>query len=153
MSADIQPLTPASGAADRQVPGATGGGSVYLDAYLAPFRQWLDRDTVTEIIVNRPGEVWIEDAAIPGGMQRIETDAITDMLVQRLAEQVARVSHQGINREHPRDAARWRARAVLRTARSPQALGDGDPAPPASGPAARCLRHRPAQAAGKGRDA
>ena len=85
MSADIQPLTPASGAADRQVPGATGGGSVYLDAYLAPFRQWLDRDTVTEIIVNRPGEVWIEDAAIPGGMQRIETDAITDMLVQRLA--------------------------------------------------------------------
>ena len=101
MSADIQPLTPASGAADRQGPGTTGGGSVYLDAYLAPFRQWLDRDTVTEIIVNRPGEVWIEDAATPGGMQRIETDAITDMLVQRLAEQVARVSHQGINREHP----------------------------------------------------
>ncbi|MEL7700080.1 MULTISPECIES: P-type DNA transfer ATPase VirB11 [Citromicrobium] len=101
MSADIQPLTPASGTADRQGPGTTGGGSVYLDAYLAPFRQWLDRDTVTEIIVNRPGEVWIEDAATPGGMQRIETDAITDMLVQRLAEQVARVSHQGINREHP----------------------------------------------------
>ena len=75
--------------------------SVYLEAYLAPFRQWLDRDTVTEIIVNRPGEVWIEDAAQPGGMQRIETDTITDILVQRLAEQVARVSHQGINREHP----------------------------------------------------
>ena len=72
--------------------------SVYLEAYLAPFRQWLDRDTVTEIIVNRPGEVWIEDAAQPGGMQRIETDTITDILVQRLAEQVARVSHQGINR-------------------------------------------------------
>ncbi|HSJ78056.1 MAG TPA: P-type DNA transfer ATPase VirB11, partial [Erythrobacter sp.] len=46
--------------------------SVYLDAYLAPFRRWLDRDTVTEIMVNRPGEVWIEDAASPG-MQRIET--------------------------------------------------------------------------------
>ena len=75
--------------------------SVYLEAYLAPFREWLDRDTVTEIIVNRPGEIWIEDAAVPGGMQRIETDTITDILVQRLAEQVARVSHQGINREHP----------------------------------------------------
>ncbi|MCR2833096.1 P-type DNA transfer ATPase VirB11 [Parerythrobacter lacustris] len=78
----------------------TGERSVYLDAYLAPFRRWLDRDTVTEIMVNRPGEVWIEDAASPG-MQKIVTPDIDDKLVQRLAEQVARVSHQGINREHP----------------------------------------------------
>jgi type IV secretion system protein VirB11 len=75
-------------------------GSVYLEAYLAPFQRWLERDTVTEIIVNRPGEVWIEDAGHPG-MQRIEAAEIDDKLVQRLAEQVARVSHQGINREHP----------------------------------------------------
>ena len=75
-------------------------GSVYLDAYLAPFREWLERDTVTEILVNKPGEMWIEDAATPG-MQRIELDTIDDKLVQRLAEQVARISHQGINREHP----------------------------------------------------
>jgi type IV secretion system protein VirB11 len=82
------------------LPGNAGERSVYLDAYLAPFAQWLARDTVTEIIVNRPGEVWIEDAAHPG-MQRIEAPEIDDRLVQRLAEQVARVSHQGINREHP----------------------------------------------------
>ena len=44
--------------------------SVYLDAYLTPFRQWLDRDTVTEIMVNKPGEVWIEDATDPG-MKRV----------------------------------------------------------------------------------
>lgn len=78
--------------------------SVYLDAYLAPFREWLERETVTEILVNRPGEVWIEDAA-HAGMQRIAVPAIDDRLVQRLAEQVARVSHQGINREHPLLAA------------------------------------------------
>ncbi|MFN2099883.1 P-type DNA transfer ATPase VirB11 [Altererythrobacter sp. MF3-039] len=77
-----------------------GQRSVYLDAYLAPFREWLERDTVTEILVNRPGEVWIEDASQPG-MQRIDRPDIDDQLVQRLAEQVARVSHQGINREHP----------------------------------------------------
>lgn len=77
-----------------------GERSVYLDAYLAPFEEWLARDTVTEIIVNRPGEVWVEDAAHPG-MQKIRRPAIDDRLVQRLAEQVARVSHQGINREHP----------------------------------------------------
>ena len=83
-----------------QFAGAAAERSVYLDAYLAPFQRWLDRDTITEIIVNRPGEVWIEDAA-HSGMQRIDAPGIDDRLVQRLAEQVARVSHQGINREHP----------------------------------------------------
>lgn len=78
--------------------------SVYLDAYLAPFRQWLERETVTEILVNRPGELWIEDAA-QSGMQRIAAPEIDAQLLQRLAEQVARISHQGINREHPLLAA------------------------------------------------
>lgn len=104
MSADIHPLPPFGGEepgeeAETLAP-VDGERSVYLDAYLAPFRQWLDRDTITEIIVNRPGEVWIEDAASPG-MQKISMPQIDDRLVQRLAEQVARVSHQGINREHP----------------------------------------------------
>ena len=78
--------------------------SVYLDAYLAPFRNWLERETVTEILVNRPGEVWIEDATLPA-MQRAEDAAVDDHLLQRLAEQVARISHQGINRQHPLLAA------------------------------------------------
>jgi type IV secretion system protein VirB11 len=78
--------------------------SVYLDAYLAPFRPWLERESVTEILVNRPGEAWVEDAAHPG-MQRIDLPELDDTLLQRLAEQVARVSHQGINREHPLLAA------------------------------------------------
>ncbi|HEX8058668.1 MAG TPA: P-type DNA transfer ATPase VirB11 [Novosphingobium sp.] len=78
--------------------------SVYLDAYLAPLRPWLERESVTEILVNRPGELWVEDAATPG-MQRIALPAIDDELLKRLAEQVARISHQGINREHPLLAA------------------------------------------------
>jgi len=92
MSADIHPLPQDGESAEDR--------SVYLDAYLDPFREWLDRDTVTEILVNRPGEIWIEDAAAPG-MERLEISEIDDRLIQRLAEQVARVSHQGINREHP----------------------------------------------------
>jgi len=100
MSASVHNLAPTEGEAPLDGAQVSGGGSVYLDAYLAPFRQWLDRDTVTEIIVNSPGEVWIEDASHPG-MQRIAASEIDDRLVQRLAEQVARVSHQGINREHP----------------------------------------------------
>jgi type IV secretion system protein VirB11 len=78
--------------------------SVYLDAYLAPLRPWLERETVTELLVNRPGELWIEDAA-QQGMQRIALPELDDQLLQRLAEQIARISHQGINREHPLLAA------------------------------------------------
>jgi type IV secretion system protein VirB11 len=97
MSAEIHHL--AAAAAQDEAPPVVSG-SVYLDAYLAPFHQWLGRDTVTEIMVNRPGELWVEDASRPG-MQRIEVPEVDDRLIQRLAEQVARVSHQGINREHP----------------------------------------------------
>lgn len=78
--------------------------SVYLDAYLAPFRPWLARDTITEILVNRPGELWVEDAT-QAGMQCIPVPEIDDRLLQRLAEQIARISFQGINREHPLLAA------------------------------------------------
>ena len=100
MTAEVHPFQPEAPPVDEPQVDLGGERSVYLDAYLAPFRQWLDRDTVTEILVNRPGEVWVEDAAHPG-MQKVETPEIDDRLVQRLAEQVARVSHQGINREHP----------------------------------------------------
>jgi type IV secretion system protein VirB11 len=75
------------------------GAGVYLDAYLAPLRPWLMREEVTEILVNRPGEIWVEAAG--SGMQRVELPEIDDRHLQRLAEQVARISHQGINRERP----------------------------------------------------
>jgi type IV secretion system protein VirB11 len=78
--------------------------SVYLGAYLAPFRAWLDREDVSEILVNRPGEVWIESAGAPA-MERIVVPEVDDVHLRRLAEQIARVSHQGINRERPLLAA------------------------------------------------
>jgi len=74
-------------------------GGVYLDAYLAPLRPWLAREDVTEILVNRPGEIWVEAAGSP--MQRVDLPAMDDRHLQRLAEQVARISHQGVNRERP----------------------------------------------------
>jgi len=70
---------------------------VFLEAYLAPFRPWLDRADVSEILVNRAGEVWVEGAQ---GMERHEAP-VDDRLIQRLAEQVARISAQGINRQSP----------------------------------------------------
>ena len=75
-------------------------GNVFLAAYLAPFRPWLECGDVTEILVNRPGEIWIEQAGA-ARMERVMLPEMDDRHVQRLAEQIARVSHQGINREQP----------------------------------------------------
>ena len=73
---------------------------VYLSAYLGPFQQWLADEDITEILVNQPGEVWTESAGMVG-MARHDAAEIDDLLLGRLAAQVARFSHQGINRERP----------------------------------------------------
>ncbi len=79
--------------------GGSSSGGVYLDAYLAPLAPWLDRPDVTDVLVNRPGEVWIE--TVDGQMSREPADALTDVALSRLARQIAAVSHQGVNREQP----------------------------------------------------
>jgi len=73
---------------------------VYLRTYLRPFAPWLERGDVNEILVNRPGEVWIEVAGRPG-MERLEVPEVDDLLLERLAAQVARLAHQAINRQSP----------------------------------------------------
>lgn len=77
---------------------------VYLKTWLRPFLPWLERDDVSEILVNRPGEVWVEIAGV-AGMQRFDVPDVDDVLLERLAAQVARIAHQGINRENPLLAA------------------------------------------------
>ena len=73
---------------------------VYLSAYLRPFTGWLEDERVTEILVNRPGEVWVEAAGMPG-MRRHPAPDVDDQLLERLAGQIARVTHQAVNRERP----------------------------------------------------
>jgi type IV secretion system protein VirB11 len=72
---------------------------VYLNAYLAPLAPWLSRPDVTDVLINRPGEVWIETAG--GAMSREPADELTEQALQRLARQIAAASHQGVNREQP----------------------------------------------------
>lgn len=77
---------------------------IYLSTYLAPFQPWLGDPAVTEILVNRPGELWVERI----GAARMECHNVPDVdmsLLQRLASQIARGSHQGISRENPLLAA------------------------------------------------
>lgn len=72
---------------------------VYLGSYLEPFTPYLTRGDVTDIYVNRPGELWIE--TLGGVPERIEAPALTRVALTRLAKQIAALSAQGINRQRP----------------------------------------------------
>ena len=76
---------------------------IYLRACLAPFEQMLARADVTDIYVNRPGELWIE--TLGGGIERHDSPDLTELTLLRLARQVAALTHQGVSREHPLLAA------------------------------------------------
>jgi type IV secretion system protein VirB11 len=76
---------------------------VYLRSCLAPFEEALARPDVTDIYVNRPREVWIEK--LGGEIECFEDEGITEAVLERLARQVAALSHQGVSREHPLLAA------------------------------------------------
>jgi len=79
-------------------------GAIYLRAYLRPFAPFLGQADVTEVMVNRPGEVWVERAG-QAAMRRIEAPEVDDVLLGRLSAQIARTTHQGVNRESPLLAA------------------------------------------------
>ncbi len=72
---------------------------VYLNSYLEPLAFALGRAEVTDIYINRPGELWIE--TLGGTIEHHEVPALDDALLARLARQVAALGHQGISREHP----------------------------------------------------
>ena len=75
----------------------------YLDTFLAPLSPWLAREDVTDLWINRPGEVWVE--TLGGGIERHEEAALDEPLLGRLARQVAAGSSQGISRAQPLLAA------------------------------------------------
>lgn len=72
---------------------------VYLRAYLAPLAAFLERADVTDIYVNRPGEIWVE--TLGGASERHDAPELSETALERLARQVAALTHQGISRAHP----------------------------------------------------
>jgi type IV secretion system protein VirB11 len=109
--------------------------SVYLDAYLAPLMTWLERETVTELLVNRPGELWVEDAEQPG-MQRISLPELDDQLLQRLGRTGRPDQPPG---DQPRTSA---ARCNIAGDGARRADPDGRPAGDAAHWALAIRRHR-----------
>ena len=75
----------------------------YLDSLLAPLAPWLARTDVTDIYINRAGEVWVE--TLGGDIETLACPALTEPVLARLSRQVAAASAQGISRAHPLLAA------------------------------------------------
>ena len=83
MSAQVTKLDPAGAA---------------LRTFLGPLALLLARPEINEVSINRPGEVFVDDA---GSMQRLSIPALTYEHMQRLASLIAYETHQIINEERP----------------------------------------------------
>jgi type IV secretion system protein VirB11 len=76
---------------------------IYLDSYIAPLAEWLERADVSDIYINRPGEIWVE--VIGQAPEKIILPELSAGLLARLVRQIAALSAQGVNREYPLLAA------------------------------------------------
>jgi type IV secretion system protein VirB11 len=94
---------------------------VYLDAFLQPLAEFLGRADVTDLYINRPGELWLETTA---GIERHDAPALDDASLWRLARQIAASSDQGINREHPLLAATLPSGARVQICAPPATRGN-----------------------------
>lgn len=79
-------------------------GEDFLSVYLEPFLEQLCAGDVTDIYVNRPGELWVE--TLGGSLSRQDAPELTPALLWRLARQIASTTHQGVSRAEPLLAAR-----------------------------------------------
>ncbi|MBI1302060.1 MAG: P-type DNA transfer ATPase VirB11 [Alphaproteobacteria bacterium] len=74
--------------------------SGYLQEYLAIFSEYLKADNISEICVNRPGELWIETMGQPV-MECIKDPKITNALLERLGRLIASTSLQSVSAQKP----------------------------------------------------
>jgi type IV secretion system protein VirB11 len=77
--------------------------NIYLKSFLAPLVPHLARRDVTDLYINRPGEIWLE--TLGGSIERLEIGELTHNLLERFARQIASVTAQAVNRENPLLAA------------------------------------------------
>ena len=75
-------------------------GGAALRTHLRPLQQWLDVRDVTEISVNRPGEVWVAQQGRSDMRRHAARDLTTDVLLE-LARQVATNTEQEVSAERP----------------------------------------------------
>lgn len=77
----------------------SGQSSAYLQNFLSPLARFLAREDISDIYVNRPGEVWLE--TMSGSTELCAAPDLDGKALDRLSRQIAAFSHQGVSREHP----------------------------------------------------
>jgi type IV secretion system protein VirB11 len=78
---------------------STAASTIYLETCLEPLAPFLARQDLTDIYVNRPGEVWTE--SVGAATERHLVPDLTAGLLMRMVRQIAALTAQGISREHP----------------------------------------------------
>lgn len=96
--------------------------NIYLESCLAPLAAYLGRRDVTDIYINRPGEIWLETQG--GSIDRIAIPELRADVLGRLARQIAAITGQGINRQHPLLAASLPTGERVQIALPPATRGD-----------------------------
>ena len=74
------------------------GARLVLERYLEPLAPYLADETLTEIVVNRPGEVFVEG---PAGWSRYDAATLTQEHLTHLATAAAGFTKQDISAERP----------------------------------------------------
>lgn len=69
-----------------------------LDTYLAPLKRFFSQPTVSEISINKPGEIWVE---VAGDMTRYEVPEFDLSHLKALGRLVAQSTEQKITEEMP----------------------------------------------------
>ena len=86
-----EPVDPLSTAQIQALP----ADQIPLRHYLQRYTEILDQDGVEELMINQPGEMFVERAG--KGMERIEDSTITYQSLRSLAQLVASFSGQALN--------------------------------------------------------
>lgn len=69
-----------------------------LETFLSPIRALLEREGVSEVSINRPGEVWVE---VRGDMYREEVPELTLDHLKSMAKLIAQSTNQMVSEEKP----------------------------------------------------
>lgn len=92
----------------------------YLDYYLAPLQPFLADAGVSDIFINRPGEIWVE--RLGGEIGCVRVPELDSDHLHRFSRQVAAHSSQGLSRTYPLISATLRGGARIQIVIPPAAL-------------------------------
>lgn len=100
MSSHKKPVKPANQSFEERDRAKAEKSGVYLKQYMGLFETYLNDPDISEICVNKPGQLWIEKSGEPE-MILIENKDITNDILWRLGRLVANYTDQSIAANKP----------------------------------------------------